>query len=75
MNADGVIASNRGASIHRHTIRRRDRLQFDVPIWKHGVFDYLESEGLRFCCDFGTENACEMARARWAARKHTTTMH
>jgi len=47
----------------------------DVPSWKHGAFDYLESEGLQFCTHFGLDNAMEMARQRWAARKASTRLH
>ena len=47
----------------------------DVPIWKHGAFDYLESIGQRFCVDFGLENAMEKARADWATRKHKERVH
>jgi hypothetical protein len=49
--------------------------RLDVPIWKHGAFDYLESIGLRFCIDFGTENAMPMARAKWQEQKQRTTLH
>ena len=47
----------------------------DVPAWKHGAFDYLESEGLRFCTHFGLDNAIDIAREHWRKRKDRTPLH
>lgn len=44
-----------------------------VPTWKHGAMDYLESRGKKFCVDFGTGNAIEMARKDWISRKRKRT--
>lgn len=33
------------------------------------AFDYLESNGLRFCVDFGTANAVKMATDHWCDLK------
>lgn len=33
------------------------------------AFDYLESQGQRFCVHFGTDNAIEKAREHWRGRK------
>ena len=41
----------------------------EVPAWKVHALDYLERNGLRFCVDFGTENAVEKAREHWRNRK------
>jgi len=45
------------------------KLGLTVPHWKAHALDYLESRGLRFCVDFGTDNALEKARQDWANRK------
>jgi hypothetical protein len=50
-------------------------IQIPVPEYLHPIFDFLESEGLRFCVDFGTENARRVARNHWDAVKHTRTIH
>jgi hypothetical protein len=44
-------------------------LGIEVPHWKAHALDYLEAQGLRFCVDFGTDNAVEKAREHWTARK------
>jgi hypothetical protein len=33
------------------------------------AFDYLETNGLRFCVDFGTENAIQKATDHWCGLK------
>lgn len=40
-----------------------------VTGWRARAFDYLESNGLRFCAHFGTDNAVEIARKHWRERK------
>ena len=40
-----------------------------VPPYQYFACLYLESHGLRFCVDFGTENAVETAREHWRNRK------
>lgn len=44
-------------------------LGLNVPPWKAHALDYLEANGFRFCVDFGTENAVELARKHWRERK------
>lgn len=50
-------------------------MKLDVPLWKQPIFDFLESEGLRFCIDFGTVNAEQKARDLWATVKHQHVIH
>lgn len=49
-------------------------IQLDVPIWKAHALDYCESVGMRFCVDFGTDNAVEKAREHWRTRRSRWTM-
>jgi hypothetical protein len=44
-------------------------INLDIPIYKIGAFEFLTSIGKRFCLDFGTDNAIEIARAEWIKRK------
>lgn len=44
-------------------------LDLKVPPYKYFACLYLESHGLRFCVDFGTENAVEKAREHWRNRR------
>lgn len=43
-------------------------LGLDVPTWKTHALDYCESAGMRFCVDFGVDNAIEHARTHWRHR-------
>ncbi len=43
-------------------------INLDVPLWKAHLLDYCESAGMRFCVDFGTDNAVEKAREHWMRR-------
>lgn len=40
-----------------------------VPSWKAHALTYLERRGFRFCIDFGTDNAVELARQDWRNRR------
>lgn len=44
-----------------------------VPAWKVPAFDYLTRAGLRFCVDFGVDNAVDKAREHWRNRRGRRT--
>lgn len=50
-------------------------LALDIPEDRHDVFDFLETEGFRFCVNFGVNNALAVAVAHWNATSHTRTIH
>lgn len=49
--------------------RIAENLGISVPPWKAHACDYCESIGLRFCVNFGTDNAVDIARAHWTNRR------
>jgi hypothetical protein len=59
----------------QHWRRTAELIQLDVPTWKRPIFDFLESEGFKFCVDFGLDNAVEKARAHWDSVKGKRTIH
>jgi hypothetical protein len=56
----------------RETVRL---IRMEIPVDKEPIFDFLESEGLRFCVHFGIDNALAVAVAHWNATVHKRTIH
>lgn len=50
-------------------------ISMKVPAWKAEIFDFLESEGFRFCVHFGIENCEQVARKHWQSVKHKRVIH
>lgn len=50
-------------------------IRMEIPADKQPIFDFLESEGFRFCVHFGIDNATAVAVAHWNKTVHTRTIH
>lgn len=44
-------------------------LDMRVTPEQHAAMRFLEREGLRFCVEFGTDNAVAIAREKWNTRR------